>query len=69
MSCIIGHRVDYYGAGILRGQQHMGRWDHKNNTSRKVTHLADEVYNWPQGRLWWGRFSERPEVYMQQKLT
>ena len=28
-----------------------GRWDHKNNTSRKVTHLADEVYNWPQGRL------------------
>ena len=52
MGCIVGHRIDYNnGAGIPRGQQHMGRWDHKNNTSRKVTHLADEVYNWPQGRI------------------
>ena len=52
MGCIVGHRIDYdNGAGIPRGQQHMGRWDHKNNTSHKVTHLADEVYNWPQGRL------------------
>ena len=51
MVYIVGHRIDYDGAGVLRGQQHMGRWDHKYNTSRKVTHLADEVYNWPQGRL------------------
>ena len=52
MGCIVGHRIDYdNGAGIPRGQQHMGRWDHKNNTSHKVTYLADEVYNWPQGRL------------------
>ena len=51
MGFIVGHRKDYNRAGIPRGQQHMGRWDHKNNTSRKVTHLANEVYNWPQGRL------------------
>ena len=63
MGCIVGHRIDYNRARILRGQQHMGRWDHKNNTSHKVTHLADEVYNWPQGRLQLGRFSERPVVY------
>ena len=51
MVYIVGHRIDYDGAGILRGQQHMGRWDQKYNTSSKVTHLADEVYNWPQGKL------------------
>ena len=51
MGCIVGHRIDYNRADIPRGQQNMGKWDHKNNTSRKVTHLANEVYNWPQGRL------------------
>ena len=32
MGCTVGHRIDYNRAGIPRGQQHMGRWDHKSNT-------------------------------------
>ena len=32
MGCIVGHRIDYNRAGIPRGQEHMGRWDHKSNT-------------------------------------